>query len=112
MKTICLMTTALALVALPTHAEMVTGEIISVQDNIMTVQNQNGQQMSFQTNDDTTYRKKSMPKHHKKKRGKRGPSEWIYEPIAEEDDWVEITYNPETKTGDLYEVDSITVYDD
>ena len=107
-----LATTALALTILPTQAETVMGEVISVSDDIITVQNKEGQQMSFKTNDNTTYRKKALRKHHKKKRGMRGPNDWTYEPIAEEDDWVEIVYNPQTGNGVAYEVDTITVYDD
>ena len=111
-KTIYLMATALALAILPAKAETVMGEVISVTDNIVTVKTKDGQQMSFQTNDNTTYRKKALHKHHKKKRGMRGPSDWTYEPIAEEDDWIEVVYDPKTGNGVAYEVDTITVYDD
>ncbi|MBQ3695905.1 MAG: hypothetical protein II938_02930 [Alphaproteobacteria bacterium] len=103
---------ALALTVAQAKAETATGEIISIQDDIVTLQTKDGQQMSFKTSDGTTYRKKTLNKHHKKKRGMRGPADWTYEPIAEEDDWVEIVYNPKTGTGDVYEVDTITVYDD
>ena len=103
---------ALSLLALPSSAETMIGEVISVTDGIITVQNKDGQQMSFQTNDNTTYRKKALHKHHKKKRGMRGPADWTYEPIAEEDDWIEVVYNPQTGNGTAYEVDTITVYDD
>lgn len=111
-KTIYLMATALALTILPAKAEMVTGEVITITDGLMTIKTKDGQQMSFQTNDNTTYRKKEFHKHHKKKRGMRGQAEWSYEPIAEEEDWVEIIYNPKTGTADVYEVDSVTVFDD
>ena len=110
-KTMYIMTTAMALAILPAKAETVVGEVISVSDDIITVQNKDGQQMSFKTNDNTTYRKKTLNRHHKKKRGMRGPSDWTYEPIAEEDDWVEVVYNPKTGNGTAYEVDTITVYD-
>ena len=111
-KVIYLASTILALGILQAKAETVMGEVISVTDDIITVKNEDGQQMSFQTNDNTTYRKKALRKHHKKKRGMRGPSDWTYEPIAEEDDWVEVIYNPKTGNGEIYEVDTITVYDD
>ena len=111
-KTIYLMATALALTILPAKAEMVAGEVITITDDIMTVKTKDGQQMSFQTNDNTTYRKKGLHKHHKKKRGMRGPTDWTYEPIAEEDDWVEVVYNPKTGNGEIYEVETVTVYDD
>ncbi len=111
-KTIYLMATALALTILPAKAEMVTGEVITITDGLMTIKTKDGQQMSFQTNDNTTYRKKEFHKHHKKKRGMRGQAEWSYEPIAEEEDWVEIIYNPKTGTENVYEVDSVTVFDD
>ena len=111
-KTLYLATTILALNILPATAETIMGEVISVTDDIITVKNKDGQQMSFQTNDNTTYRKKTFKKHHKKKRGIRGPTDWSYEPIAEEDDWIEVVYDPKTGQGNIYEVDTITVYDD
>jgi len=111
-KTLYLATTILALNILPAAAETIMGEVVSVTDDIITVKNKDGQQMSFQTNDNTTYRKKTLQKHHKKKRGMRGPASWSYEPIAEEDDWIEVVYDPKTEQGNIYEVDTITVYDD
>ena len=111
-KIVYLTATVLALSTLPTKAETVMGEVIAVSDGIITVQNSEGKQMSFQTNDNTTYRKKELRKHHKKKRGMRTQNDWTYEPIAEEDDWIEVVYNPQTGNGEIYEVDTITVYDD
>ena len=111
-KTICLTAIALALTAIQARAETVVGEVVSVTDDIITVQNKEGKQMSFQTSDNTTYRKKTLRKHHKKKRGMRGPTGWSYEPIVEEDDWIEVVYDPKTGNGTAYEVDTITVYDD
>ena len=111
-KTLCLTAAALAFTISSVQAETVMGEVISVTDDIVTVKNKEGQQMSFKTNDNTTYRKKALHKHHKKKRGLRGPDGWSYEPIAEEDDWVEVVYDPKTGDGTAYEVDTITVYDD
>ena len=111
-KIFYLSTAAVALITLPSMAETVMGEVISVTDDIITVQNPEGKQMAFKTNDNTTYRKKVLHKHHKKKRGMRGPNDWTYEPVAEEDDWVEVVYDPKTGDGTVYEVDTITVYDD
>ena len=103
---------ALTLAILPANAETVMGEVISVTDDIVTVKTQDGQQMAFQTNDNTTYRKKALHKHHKKKRGMRGPADWTYEPIAEEDDWVEISYTPATNEMQSAEIQEVVVYDD
>ena len=111
-KLIYLASAAFALTVLSARAETVVGEVVSVTDDIITVQNKEGQQMSFKTNDNTTYRKKALHKHHKKKRGMRGPADWSYEPIVEEDDWIEVVYDPKTGNGTAYEVDTITVYDD
>lgn len=111
-KILYLSAAIMALITLSAKAETVMGEVISVTDDIVTVKTKDGQQMSFQTNDNTTYRKKGLHKHHKKKRGMRGPADWTYEPIAEEDDWIEVVYNPQTGNGTAYEVDTITVYDD
>jgi len=111
-KVLCLACATFSLMVVPAMAEMIAGEIIAVEGNLVTVKTKEGEQMSFQTNDGTTYRKKALNRHHKKKRGMRGPTDWTYEPIAEEDDWVEIVYNPKTGNGDIYEVDTMTVYDD
>ena len=111
-KTLFLTAAALAFSILSARAETVMGEVVSVTNDIITVQNQEGKQMSFKTNDNTTYRKKALHKHHKKKRGMRGPADWSYEPIVEEDDWIEVVYDPKTGNGVAYEVDTITVYDD
>ena len=112
MKTLYLLGAALSLVVLPAYAETMMGEVIAVEGNLVSVQTPEGQKMTFQTNDNTTYRKKAMQKRHKKKRGTRSSAEWIYQPIAEEDDWVEVTYNPKSGNESIYEVDAITLYDD
>ena len=98
--------------SLTTKAETVMGEIIAISGNNMAVQTNDGQKMSFKTTDNTNYRKKKMKHHRKFKRGSKEQAMWTYEPIAEEDDWVEITYNPKTGEEDIYEVQTITVLDD
>ena len=111
-KLLSMISLAAIVVAIPALAETISGEVLSVDGNTVVVKTNEGQKMTFQTTDKTTYRKKKLIKHTKKKRGMRGPNDWTFQPVAEEDDWVEITYNPKTGDGTAYEVDSVTVYDD
>ncbi|MBQ4472508.1 MAG: hypothetical protein II942_04640 [Alphaproteobacteria bacterium] len=112
MKKLYLATLALGMIALPAFAETTMGEVVGVEGDLIMVQTTTGPKLTFKTNDNTTYRKKTLKRHGKRKRGMHSPNDWVYEPVAEEDDWVEITYNPETGNGSVYEVDTITVYDD
>lgn len=93
------------------QAATASGKVTAVNGNNITVQTENGQQMTMATTDQTMYRKKKMHKKNKTKRGKR-PAEWSYEPIAEEDDWVDVVYNPATGNGTVSEVQEVVVYDD
>ncbi|MBP5344054.1 MAG: hypothetical protein J6Y85_03170 [Alphaproteobacteria bacterium] len=111
-KTLLLSAFAIAfMVSYQAHAATASGKVTSVNGNNITVQAENGQQMTMATTDQTTYRKKKMHKKNKMKRGKR-PAEWTYAPIAEEDDWVEVVYNPATGNGTVSEVQEVVVYDD
>ena len=112
MKLKLLLATALIGASITAQAETVMGEIIAISGNDMAVQTSDGQKMSFKTTDNTSYRKKKIRRHHKFKRGSKEQATWTYEPIAEEDDWVEVTYDPKTGEEDIYEVLTITVLDD
>ena len=93
------------------NAETTSGKVLSVDGKTITVQTEDGQKMTMNLNDKTTYRKKKMVKTHKTKRGTKA-IEWSYTPVAEEDDWIDITYNPATGTGTAYQVQDVVVYDD
>jgi len=92
-------------------AATASGKVTAVDGNNITVQTEDGQHMTMQTTDKTTYRKKKMAKKHKTKRGKKN-IEWTYTPIAEEDDWVDIVYDPTTGQGTAYQIQDVVVYDD
>ncbi len=104
-------TAALAFSVLPVMAETATGEITDITDGLVTLSTKDGQEMMFQTTDNTTYRQKKMHRKNKHKKGMRDGENWRYIPIAEEEDWVEIVYDPKTGNGTIYEVDTITVFD-
>ena len=93
--------TSLLMLSYQAQAEIASGKVTSVDGNSIIVQTENGQQMTMNTTDQTTYRKKQMNKKNKTKRGKRN-AEWTYTPIAEEDDWVDVVYDPSTGTGTAY----------
>ena len=95
------------------HAETLVGQVEDIQGNTLILTTEDGQTKTFKTSDDTHYRKKKMKKEHKLKRGKMSPPKAVgYEPMVEEDDWIELIYTPSTQQLDAEEVQSITVYDD
>ena len=111
-KTLLLNTLACSLLfAYQVNAATASGKVTAVDGNTITVQTEDGQKMTVNTNDKTTYRKKKMMKGRKTKRGKQA-IEWSYTPIAEEDDWVDVVYDPATGKGTAYQVQDIVVYDD
>jgi hypothetical protein len=93
------------------QAETASGKVTAVNGNNITVQTQDGQQVTMATTDQTTYRQKKKHKKNKMKRGKRS-MEWTFTPIAEEDDWVDVVYNPATGDGTLSEIQEVVVYND
>jgi len=92
-------------------ADSVSGKVVSVDGNQVTVQKKDGSQATMQVSSDTTYRKKKVAKEDKMKKGqhiKKG--ETYYKPMMEEDDWVDIIYSP--STGDMLIIEDVIVYDD
>lgn len=102
----------LSMATLPALAETTSGEVVEIDGSLITIETPSEERMTFQTTDNTNYRKKKLKSHHKKKRGMRSPENWHFTPIAEENDWVEVVYNPKSGTATVYEVDTITVFDD
>ena len=104
--TLCLLGTNLAC------AETISGEVVKAKKNAIVVNTENGEKMTFQTTDGTTYRQKKVTRKGKMRHGKRTSADSYYEPMVEEEDWVEITYTPATNDMQSAEVQEIVVYDD
>lgn len=93
------------------NAETMTGKVLSRNGNQITLQQKDGTIKSLTLTDNTTYRKKKMMKKDKVKQGhtmKKGES--YYQPMLDEDDWIEVVYTP-TEDNDLI-MEDVTVYDD
>ena len=93
-------------------ADTVSGKVVNSGKNQLTIHTEQGEKVSMNTTDNTTYRHKKMMKRHKMKKGTNADQQWYFVPIAEEDDWIELTYDPKTKKGDMYEVQDVIIYDD
>lgn len=94
------------------QAETVQGKVLTQKGDVVTMQQADGKIVTVKTTDNTTYRKKKLLKKDKKKNGKmmkRGDS--YYTPMMDEDEWIEVTYNPDTNTSDWIAED-VVVYDD
>ena len=112
MKKILFLGCACFLCACMSNAETVSGSVVKAKKNMLTVQTENGEKMDLQLTDGTTYRQKKVYKKGKKNRGKMIPAGTYYQPMVEEDDWVEVTYTPATNSMQSAEVQEVVVYDD
>ncbi len=93
------------------QAETVQGKVLSTKGNTVTIQQKDGTIKSLTTTDNTTYRKKKMMKKNKMKHGQMlEKGKTYYEPLMEEDDWIEIVYTP-TSDNEMV-IEDVTVYDD
>ena len=110
MKKILLLGTACLLCACMSNAETISGNVVKSTKNMVTVQTESGEKVNLQTNDKTTYRKKKI--YHKHKKGKMTSANNSFEPMIEEDDWVEITYTPARNEMQTAEIQEVIVYDD
>ena len=114
MKKLCLTVAVAALfISFTVNAETAKGRVVDTDGHTITVQTQNGEHVTMALTDHTTYRKKKMMKHAKKKHGKmykKGDS--YYEPLVEEDDWIELTYTPAKTSDTSAVVEDVIVYDD
>ena len=111
MKKILLMTTAAALALAPcVHAESVSGKVTAVTPSSATITLDNGENVTIGLNENTTYRSKKYHHKHKLKRG-TPTGDWHFQPMFEEDDYVEIIYS---NTGEpiAAAAESVVVYDD
>ena len=99
----CLMGTSIAC------AETVYGKVIRANDDTLTVKTEDGQKMDMQMTDNTTYRQKRVRQRIKKSRHQMSKMDGYFEPMVEEDDWVEITYTP---NNNVQEIQEVIIYDD
>lgn len=96
-------------------AETVSGQVSKVDGNAVTIKTADGQKKTFTTNEKTSYRKKSTKKAKtpmNRKMMKKNMATASYQPMVDEDEWVEVVYDPTTQQAEGYVVDYITVYDD
>ncbi|MBO7484172.1 MAG: hypothetical protein J6T55_03530 [Alphaproteobacteria bacterium] len=103
--TLCLICAGLA------NAETVSGEVVKAKKNMIVIQTDDGEKMALHTTDNTNYRQKKISRKGKMKKGKITPADTYYEPMVEEDDWVEVTYTPATNEMQSAEVQEVIVYD-
>ena len=94
------------------QAETVSGKVTGVRKNTITLRTEDGEKMTLQTTDGTSYREKKVSRKGKMHKGKMHAAETYYRPMVEEDDWVEITYTPATNNMQSAEIQEVVVYDD
>lgn len=91
-------------------AETATGHVVETNGASVTVQQENGQQVTMQTTPETTYRKKKIAKRNKIQDGKKmKEGEAYFQPMVEEDDFIEVIYSP--KTGDILIIEDVVIHD-
>ena len=93
------------------QAATVSGKVVDVRQNAITVKTEAGEKMTLHTTDKTGYREKKITRKGKMHKGKMNPAETYYRPMVEEDDWVEITYTPAKNDMQSDEVQEVIVYD-
>ena len=94
------------------HAETISGEVVDVKKNAIVVRTEDGEKMTLNTTDNTSYREKKVSRRGKMRKGKMHTADTYYRPMVEEDDWVEITYTPATNEMQSAEIQEVVVYDD
>lgn len=114
MKKILLSAVAAAvLCSFAVQAETVQGKVKEVKGNTVVMETKDGTLKTFKASDNTSYKKKKVMKKDKKKHGKQMKKGDVYfQPMIEEDDWIELTYTPATQDLDESEIDQVVVYDD
>ena len=110
-----LLLTAVAIAALTigadVMAESISGKVVATDGNQVTVRQKDGTKTTLQATPQTTYRTIKVSKHHKKKGAHQAMKEGgTYQPMVEEDDWVDIIYSPSTDS--VYVIEDVIIYDD
>ena len=91
-------------------AETATGHVVETNGDSVVVQQENGQQVTMQTTPETTYRKKKVAKRNKIQNGKKmKEGETYFQPMLEEDDFIEVIYSP--STGNVLIIEDVVIYD-
>lgn len=92
------------------HAETAQGKVKSQDGMNLVIITDNGNEMMMITDDNTTYRKKKI---HRSKKGSKNmqKNKSSFQPIVEEDDWVEVIYNAKGEPVE-YIVEDIIIYED
>ena len=92
------------------RAEMATGHVVETKGDSVTVQQENGQQVTMQTTPETTYRTKKTAKRNKIQNGRKMKEGEVYfQPMVEEDDFIEVIYSP--KTGNVLIIEDVIIHD-
>lgn len=92
------------------QAETATGHVVDTDGSSVTVQQENGNQVTMQTTPETTYRMKKVAKRNKMKDGKTlKKGEAYFQPMVEEDDFIEVIYSP--STGDVLIIEDVIIHD-
>lgn len=112
MKKLLLLGSACLLCACTSNAETISGNVVKTKNDLLTIQTEEGEKMILQTTDGTTYRKKKVYRKGSKRKGKVTPATNSFQPMVEEDDWVEITYTPATNKMQSAEIQEVVVYDE
>ena len=94
------------------QAETVSGKVTGVRKSTITVRTDDGEKITLQTTDNTSYREKKVSRKGKMHKGKMMPAETYYRPMVEEGDGVEITYTPPKNNIQSSEIQEVVVYDD
>ena len=95
-------------IAVSACAETTAGKVVKTDGHSVTIRQADGTEATMKTTDTTTYRKKKVVDKHWNENKK--PNQSHYKPIIEEDDFIEVIYNP--STGDEWVIEDVVIYDD
>jgi glycine cleavage system H lipoate-binding protein len=91
-------------------AETATGHVVETNGSSVTVQQENGQQVTMQTTPETTYRTKKIVKRNKIQDGKKmKKGDTYFQPMVEEDDFIEVIYSP--SSGNVLIIEDVVIHD-
>ena len=92
------------------YAETTSGHVVDTEGTTVVVQQKDGTQVKMQTTPETTYRKKKIAKRNKIQNGqKMKEGEAYFQPMIEEDDFIEVIYSP--STGEMLIIEDVVIYD-
>lgn len=101
-----------ALMVFNAQAAVVQGKVQDVQGATIVLETADGAVQSYQVSDNTIYRAKKIMKEDTQKYNRQfKKGEAYFQPMVEEDDWVELTYTPNNQDLGVAEVNQVIVYD-